>query len=126
MLETGQSGISPEGTPSFSAVARRRRQDSTPIQHRVVHPFTAPWVMPLTKLRWNSRYITTIGAMTMMLAAESRGMFVEYSPTKKPRPAGAVRFIGSAIITSTSRNWFQDHMKSSTHSVVMAGQEMGS
>ena len=61
----------------------------------------------------------------MSVPAASTGTLLEYWPTKKPRPAGAVLLLGSWIRISTSRNWFQDHMKNSTAMVESAGTERG-
>ena len=63
--------------------------------------------------------------ITIIVPAESIGMSVMCWPTKKPSPAGAVRLPGSWIRIRTSRNWFQDHMKYSTPSVVIDGQDRG-
>src|SRR5699024_5444760 len=82
------------------------------------HSLIAPWLIPAMKLRWKIRYMITIGATVMIVAAASSGMLVVYCPTNRPSPAGAVRIAGSCISTITSRNWFQVHMNTSTASVV--------
>src|SRR5699024_7576662 len=84
------------------------------------HSLIAPWLMPEMKLRWKIRYMITIGATVMIVAAASSGMLVVYCPTNRPSPAGAVRIAGSCMSTITSRNWFQVHMNTSTARVVKA------
>ena len=94
---SARAGARPGGARPRGAGGRSRRPPRRPRSSGVPAGgghLTAPWSMPLMNLRWKRRYTTRIGRMTMRVPAASTGTSLEYWPTKNPRPAGAVRWLG--------------------------------